>query len=236
MANSGVYAAQWNPPEAVPPLVLLNFDQWPVVNHGSVDFVSIQAVDPESGTTTQDTDVKRFGSGSLHTRQAPPLCGGLKLVPRDPIVLDGDFAVQCWFRRNSAATATLFSLSRADGTGGFRVIMGDASVNVVFYTHENVQLGVPSQRADALRVGVWQHLSLFRQRNYAVIYLDGKEWTSWAFCAETMTTGSDGAIWVGNYLSHDPNCFDGWIDDFRILGPGCWPQISTSMPSEPYTT
>jgi len=168
-----------------------------------------------------DTDVKKYGAGSLHFN------GSTRLIVEDPLYLGaGDFTIEFWVKTSQ----TVFQITNYEysGMGGiWKIGFGNygnwfASGGFYFGYGQYGSYTMVRQTTLLPNADVWTHFAITRTSNIWRFFKDGVE--SPSVIGNSNATWNDAADFQSPESSrsigahHDNgSALDGWLDDFTIM-------------------
>lgn len=178
------------------------------------------------GNAQLDTAQKKFGTASILLDGT-----GDKLTVPNSADWDfgtGDFTIDFWFRANAITSYdTWFSLNTAaapSNTNFYKFDIGAVSGTTAkprFYASisSTAVAGYEMTSAIDINDGSFHHFALVRNGTSVYIFFDGVSQaltTITAISTNNISTGLDGALYIGDDIGNTPREIDGWMDEIRV--------------------
>jgi hypothetical protein len=125
----------------------------------------------------------------------------------------GDFTVECYFKRNGTQTGSAAIISKYEVAGW--ILEVNASTNKVQWRDQNNGSSNHTSTT-VLSDATWYHVAVTRQNDTFMMFINGTleatQHVDYNYSISSMNT----ALYIGRYSAANSNGLDGWIDEIRI--------------------
>ena len=149
----------------------------------------------------------------------------------DGFELTGDFAIECWFYRNSVASGTYCTVIGGNGSGsnGWNIYITNSNGTISFF-HSSFLLTY----AEGVQNNIWYHVAVTRSGTDLKLFVNGIERAS----ATNSSTFNQNDGNLGTRIGYDINAngyFNGYVTDARVVKGSAVYTAAFTPPTAPLT-